>query len=259
MHIDAQFSCDLLQLDKRIVCYSHPVRKVCTISKTALDEVREIVRAIFYGYDRRSFFLFAIYDHLDEPVFHIRVQPPIRFTPQGSPLLLMSVIDHQLAKQLIAEGKLDEELNQSEFHRIITQGVSREVCSITTSSAEEIDMFRYVIRLNSTKMRRGVWTSKNLFRGEGSPWLPTFISPIYVETIQDQCHGILTLRFRKLESLDPPGKEKKADPFCATCYVKKIQLKKCTGCKIISYCSVECQKRQWPKHKMICGLQDLFS
>ena len=171
----------------------------------------------------------------------------------------MSVIDHQLAKQLIAEGKLDEELNQSEFHRIITQGVSREVCSITTSSAEEIDMFRYVIRLNSTKMRRGVWTSKNLFRGEGSPWLPTFISPIYVETIQDQCHGILTLRFRKLESLDPPGKEKKADPFCATCYVKKIQLKKCTGCKIISYCSVECQKRQWPKHKMICGLQDLFS
>ena len=78
--------------------------------------------------NRRSFFLFAIYDHLDEPVFHIRVQPPIRFTPQGSPLLLMSVIDHQLAKQLIAEGKLDEELNQSEFHRIITQGVSREVC-----------------------------------------------------------------------------------------------------------------------------------
>lgn len=259
MHVDAQFSCDLLSLDKRLVCISNPPQ-IYTVSKTALDEVREIIRAIFYGHYRLSFNLFAIYDHLqsDEPVFHLRVQPPFRITPQGSPLLLISVIDHQLARQLIANGNLDSEENQFEFHRLITERVSRPVCDIRASSMEEIDMFRYVLRLNSTRMRRGVWQSKNLPRGETSPWLPTFLSPLYVETIQDDCVNMLCLNFKKLKSLDPPGTEKKKLPACSTCFVKKIQLRTCTGCKIVTYCSVACQKANWTRHKLICGLRDVL-
>ncbi|KAI1784228.1 hypothetical protein LXA43DRAFT_1043426 [Ganoderma leucocontextum] len=32
-----------------------------------------------------------------------------------------------------------------------------------------------------------------------------------------------------------------------------VQLKKCAGCRIVEYCSKECQKASWPRHKPICG------
>ena len=176
MHIETQFQIDYLCAEK-LLC-----KKADT---SALDEVREIVRAIFYGHHSNSFYLFSIYDHVnpDEPVMHIRIQPPVRFSPLGSPLLLVSVIDHQLAKRLITQGKLDPEVNQSDFHRLVTEGVSREVCAIQTFSTKELDLFRYALRVNSTRMRRSAWQSKNLPRYEDNPWMPTFITPLYSDLI----------------------------------------------------------------------------
>jgi hypothetical protein len=147
-------------------------------------KLREIVRFLFFSHFRNSFYLFAVCDRQEnDPVFQFLARAPIRFTPQGAPLLLMSVIDHQLAQQLISQGKLDPEQCQSDVHRIITQGVSREVCSIRTSSAEEVQLLRYSLRLNSTKMRRGAWQSKNIPRGEDSPWMSTYVTPLYADKI----------------------------------------------------------------------------
>ena len=28
---------------------------------------------------------------------------------------------------------------------------------------------------------------------------------------------------------------------------------KCSRCKVVSYCSRECQKKDWPSHKLYCG------
>jgi len=123
LHIDAQFRCHFLFMEKRL----YKKKKA-----SALEEVREIVRAIFYGHHRNSILIFAVYDHLspEEPVMHLKIQPPVRFSPPGSPLLLVSVLDHQLARQLIADRKLDPEVHDSDFHRILTERVSREVCTI---------------------------------------------------------------------------------------------------------------------------------
>lgn len=179
MHVEAQFDCSDLYLDQRFVK-----------KPNALFKVREIVRSTFQANSRNSFQLFAIHDQSNEPVFHFRVRPPIRFTPQGCPLLLVSLIDHRVARQLIAQEKLGAEQNQFEFHRIITERVSKKVFFVRTSSAEEMDLLRYSIRVKSTRMRRGAWQSKNPPRGEDSPWMSTFISPLYLETIRNNCETL---------------------------------------------------------------------
>ena len=158
-HIEAQFNCDYLSMDKYLF-------KSSVLSP--LDEVREIVRAIFYGYYFNSIFLFSIC-YLDEPIFHFKVQPTVRFSPLGSPLLIASVDDYQLAQQLMAKDALDPAQYQADFHRVFTEGVSRPVCTICASSFQEVELLRYVFRANSTKMRRSIWQSKNLPRGENSP------------------------------------------------------------------------------------------
>ena len=40
---------------------------------------------------------------------------------------------------------------------------------------------------------------------------------------------------------------------CQVCD-KPNSTKKCTACKAAVYCSVDCQKKDWPEHKQSCGL-----
>ena len=45
------------------------------------------------------------------------------------------------------------------------------------------------------------------------------------------------------------------DEVCANCgkvAVDDVQLKKCGGCELVKYCSVDCQKNHRPKHKKAC-------
>jgi hypothetical protein len=91
----------------------------------------------------------------------------------------------------MAKGALDPAQYQTDFHRVFTEGVSRQISIIHTSSTQEVELLRYAFRVNSTKMRRSVWQSKNLPRGENSPWMATFISPLYAEICGFYCEGIL--------------------------------------------------------------------
>src|SRR5210317_634831 len=49
--------------------------------------------------------------------------------------------------------------------------------------------------------------------------------------------------------------EEAADEVCASCgkaEVDNVKLKNCTACKLVKYCSVECQKYHRPQHKKAC-------
>eukprot|EP01080_Neovahlkampfia_damariscottae_P004651 gene4651-8224_t len=41
---------------------------------------------------------------------------------------------------------------------------------------------------------------------------------------------------------------------CSYCRKESKKLKKCTRCKYVSYCSIECQKKHWDSHKSLCKM-----
>lgn len=45
------------------------------------------------------------------------------------------------------------------------------------------------------------------------------------------------------------------------CYVckKTEDAKRCSRCKSISYCDRACQEKDWPRHKLECGIDQLIS
>lgn len=41
-------------------------------------------------------------------------------------------------------------------------------------------------------------------------------------------------------------------PVCANCLKAEVKLKVCGSCKKVNYCSAQCQKSHWKKHKPTC-------
>lgn len=39
---------------------------------------------------------------------------------------------------------------------------------------------------------------------------------------------------------------------CVNCGVQATKLRQCGACKLVGYCSTECQKADWPSHKEFC-------
>ena len=258
-HIEAQFTCSVLHSSKHCM-RSHPL--------IPLDEVRDIIRAVFYSHYKNNFQLLAVHGPTNPnvPIFFIRIHPPVRFSPHGSPLLLVSVIDYTRLEDLISQGKVDREQFQSVYHRLVTERVSKEVCVIRASSDEEVDLLRYVLRVNSTRMRRSAWQSMNLPRGEDTPWISTFISPIYADWIEKECRRIqddniqdgIDTDFLLADFLS--SNRSPSNPYhhlhrksCAFCYVAKVELKSCSRCRFEFYCSTSCQKSHWSVHKLQCS------
>ena len=248
MHMEAQFG----------DCFSFNMEKILLIvspEKSTLDHVREIVRTIFHNFYYNSIYLFVVHTFCQqhqvyEPVFHLRLHQPVRVSPQGTPFLLASVIDTKLAQEFERKGKYDSATHQSDYYRIFTQGV--EFRFIFTSSDEENNLFRYYLRANSTKMRRTAWQSKNLPRGEWSPWMSTFLSSLYSENIQHKCNEAREDIAARNEAV---CREKNCDchrHLCAACACKKIKMMPCDHCNAIYYCSSRCKQSHWPIHQLSC-------
>ena len=160
----------------------------------------------------------------------IRAHLPVRISPRGSPVLLLSALD----KRHMDRSKLD-----SNFMRILCDSdlESKTFVAFIMKTEEEVQLFRYVLRINSTKIQPNSWQKKKLPRGGDSPWLATFIGPIYLDG------AFLDEEYNALRS----------DGSCRECGKLTAQMKQCSRCKSTPYFSVECQRKDWPLHKLSCS------
>ena len=68
-------------------------------------------------------------------------------------------------------------------------------------------------------------------------------------------HGRKAERAEKLETTteeEEKGKAKKAARVCEKCGKEAEKMKKCSACRLARYCSEECQREDWKKHKGSC-------
>lgn len=244
-------------------------RSYLQLKTTALNEIRGIVRAIFINasnYGRNLFGIQQKDSHKSStPDWFIRVHLPIRTSPLGDPILFVSAADQKLAVTLISQGKLDKSNLEENLFGIFA---NTEIMTFWTYSLEEAQLWRYILRLNSTKVAPSTWQINNLSLGENSPWLATCIVPLYLDALINQDRGIFNMpldtsnagpvnkkdfyyfSLPSSDSISRINAPKKS--CCATCKAIGLKLRFCSRCRAISYCSVECQRAHWAQHKVCC-------
>ena len=225
----------------------------------ALIQVREMVVSLFVDFAKRTpnnqeFIRIYRRGVSESPEWYIRIHFPYRITPLGAPLLILSVLDKRMAESLILQGKLEKSRADADLLRIWELPRRKINCNpliLVIGTLEEARVFRLVLRLNSIKMTPTAWQRKNLPLGDNSPWLATFVSPLY----QDHpIHPEYILSNVSATAKDFCAGKKVNEPFrCAACLtIVPEGLKQCARCRNIFYCNVECQRRDWPSHKSSC-------
>ena len=180
----------------------------------------------------------------EKPLFFIRAHPPILSSPFNGPMILLSVLDCRLSEKLVKKGHLKEKKAKEDFERIFhTRNKMATPMILRTNTEDSTSLLRYVFRLNSTKMKPSSWQEENLPLGKCSPYLATFLSPLYLD------------HFPKFPAKGLDSSDQGSEQFsCAGCGKKSsIAMKRCSRCKTMTYCSTECQKTDWKKHKLVCS------
>jgi hypothetical protein len=208
---------------------------------SASKQVRRVIDSLMLN--NQEFVCIRRKDSPQTPNWYIRVHLPVRVSPLGSPILLLSAIDIRSYEKFSLQGKVDVQQSSDDFNRIFEaprykKNPDGDMSTIWTFNSEEEQLLRYVLRLNSTKIVPSTWQKKNLPQGENNSWLATFVSPLYDDFPVGQ------------ESLN--AIQKKVQTSCGGCNKIFENLKRCSRCRSIFYCSVECQRGHWTQHKNEC-------
>ena len=173
----------------------------------------------------------------------IRAHQPILTSPVGNPTLILTVVDFQFAE---TRKEFDSITSGKDFKRIFPDYKEKNInYEIAENTLEEAQLFRYVLRVNSTKMIPSPWQKKNIPSVENSPWLATFISPLYLDA---PFYGYV-------QNIRNPVSEETLvvdKSVCASCELKAPKLLRCSRCSSVVYCSKDCQRAHWAQHKGNC-------
>ena len=164
----------------------------------------------------------------------IRVHQPLLTSPGGSPTFILTVFDFHFVE---TRKEFDSLTSEKDFKRIFPDyNENNTQHDIVLNTLEEAQLFRYVLRVNSTKMMPSTWQRQNILLVENSPWLATFVSPLYLDS--------------------PFYDEAMVGKNCASCQLKAPKLLRCSRCLSVFYCNVACQRAHWAQHKSNCARKE---
>ncbi|EFX85370.1 hypothetical protein DAPPUDRAFT_237975 [Daphnia pulex] len=174
----------------------------------------------------------------------LKLHRPLLTSPMGTPILLITALNGILSRKLgqnvftikstVLNGRMDhDKICEKVFFPF---GTPKDKWVVDAETEEEFQLFRFLLRLNSTRIEPSKWQKENIPLGGSSPWLATFFSPLYQDS----------------ESKESNDDEQADEKCCAVCKKIPEKLKRCSRCRSTFYCSVECQHSHWPMHKILC-------
>ncbi len=221
-----------------------------------IADVRGMMASFFSFAGCMNYEYFAVWKQNDptrKAAWHIRAHLPIKVTPSGDPMILISAVDHCLSEKLIDEGLLDAEEAKEQFRRIFDHERKKKFIPMPYETEEGLDWLRYVIRLNSTKMEPSSWQKKNLVLDNNSPYLASYFAPLYMDNPMSENYEEFEDQGSEIEGMKKLlGKPPLLINKCAYCEKESLKLKRCTKCKYVYYCNSDCQRADWKNHKSIC-------
>ena len=170
-----------------------------------------------------------------------RAHPPVRISPQGTPILALTAFNLRLAEHLQKKGKLDRRQTAQKCAQVFGPLAALKTIQLCPSF-EEGQLLRFILQVNSNKMQPLPWQKENVpltLEGETSPWLATFVRPLYRDAKYDQ--GVFYPDIVDVQR-------------CAKCKQDaSYDVQICGRCKTTTYCSKECQRADATKHKSSCS------
>jgi hypothetical protein len=124
------------------------------MEKSPLNLVRCIIRDIFQRFTSRKATptnFVRIYlkgTSAENPDWYLRLHKPIRISPQGSPMLMISAFDTDLAKNPESREN-SSKLKGNNFSRVFPVLKPEETMTVEMESAGGLQLLRHVLRLNS--------------------------------------------------------------------------------------------------------------
>ena len=218
---------------------------ITSIEKSPLNSIRESIKKLFL--EPKYVFLFITHQ---ADLFRVKVHQPIVISPTGCPMLVVSVHDHRMRNYLEKENKLDSKEDDKFCEKILKDGLrAGETIMEVKANPEEISLWRYLFHVNSTKIVPTLYQKEKIPVGQTSPWTVTFISPLYLDCpFEKFLSGELTPSCPSIISRQMDEKV-----CCAACKKMAENLKRCSRCRVVFYCSVECQRGHWGQHKSTCA------
>ncbi len=227
-HINSQFNLCLL---------ANP----SLIEKSPLNVVRDVVKVLF-DFSSPCFRIQYKDSPWEKAEWHIRVHRPVLISPLGTPMLMVSALDNRLVEKLMGEGKWDPCKFRKDFSKIFPDYSADTAMTCDFETEEEMRLLRFVLRLNSTRIVPTMLQKKCVTMDEDSPWLATFVTPLYLDVPLNQ----------QEVPEDSDSESSIDDSVCTVCRKNEEKLKCCSRCRSAFYCSVKCQRTHWPKHKKFC-------
>ena len=217
------------------------------VKVSALDDVRQLIRSVFIQATTqgRQYFQIKVGRKEQSDWFFI-AHLPVVSSPLKTPMLQLTAHDCSLVDGP-SKSKRDWLEDFGRMGALFKNKDGSKAEPLLVATKEAAQLLRYVLRLNSTRILPNSWQREHLPDGgfaSDTPWLATFVSPLYLDRPFNEKY------FQAFPVLDAMSGVRR----CAHCGIssREKDLKRCSRCKSVTYCSPACQKSGWAVHKDHC-------